>query len=129
MRAAPSSLQPGEGQGSSGGGAVGAAMSAFEEHRASCLQASNGYLALCAEFRPCGWFLLLSCSSMSLHCVCATVSSTLGGAGSEKNWRSVVVTCGNNPEVKAWLLDYSRSELLVCVCVRVCVRVCHLCTP
>ena len=31
----------------------------------------------------------------------------------------MVVTCGNNPEVKAWLLEYTRSELfVVCVCVR-----------
>ena len=71
---------------------------------------------------PLHRLLALYCTVLATSVCCPFLS----GAGSEKNWRSVIVTCGNNPEVKAWLLDYSKSELIVCVCmcVRVCVCVC-----
>lgn len=49
-----------------------------------------------------------SADDLGVNCTRAAPSSLQ--PGSEKNWRSVVVTCGNNPEVRAWLLDYSKNK-------------------
>ena len=30
-----------------------------------------------------------------------------------KSWKSVFITCGNNPEVKAWKLDFIKSKIFI----------------